>query len=703
LGLNAGSNSQDDNTVAVGNAAGQNTQTSGSVAVGYQAGQTYQGFNAVAIGGLSGRGTQGSGAVAIGYNAASTGQGTNSVSIGTNAGQFTQASGAVAIGFNAGGTLQGQYSIAIGNNAGQNTASSQAIAIGLQAGLQRQGANAVAIGAYAGNYTQASGGVAIGLQAGQTSQAVNGVAVGVLCGSISQGQGSVAIGSAAGQTQQYAGAISVGNVAGRFYQGSNAIAIGYQAGYYTQGSAAIAIGFNAGVTNQTANSIIINASGSIVNPTTSGTYINPILSTTNTGNYLVYNTTSSEINYSTTGLPAATVSQTGTSTSANYYPLFSSVNTTGTGNTIYVDNGASPLTYNPGTDTLTATNFVGSLSGASSSTNAINPFISTFNTTNYLVFSDSTIATSTPWVTTNLTINPVTGAFGLGGTTCGITVNDRTTATNQLSLFSTGNTVKLQQKVSGTTASILEGTTTTVRLTGDTTVWPTASGGNGGIFLRDRTTNTLGFGWYSDANSLNYYNLANGSVGSMSPTGRMVMNAGFQGPYQTVNGIVGGGMDLTYTGSFSGAGVYNIDSIFTTNYSSYRIILYITSVANANQSISLDLIQSGSVDTTLNYYYSKQLAGSDSWFSGVNGWLLNSNLGTSSGTGTTSNVTYTIFEIMNPAQSGYTFLTSNHLCNNNGQSELINGQYRASKAFTGLQFGNASTTIVGTIRVYGIN
>jgi len=114
----------------------------------------------------------------------------------------------------------------------------------------------------------------------------------------------------------------------------------------------------------------------------------------------------------------------------------------------------------------------------------------------------------------------------------------------------------------------------------------------------------------------------------------------------------------------------------------------------------MDLVQSGVIDTTTNFVYSRQLAGSDTYFSSQTGWLLNSNLGTS--TTATNNVTYNIFEISNPAQTGYTFLSLNTFCNNNGQSELINGQYRASKSFTGFSIGNSSATIVATYRIYGI-
>jgi len=81
-------------------------------------------------------------------------------------------------------------------------------------------------------------------------------------------------------------------------QGINAIAIGNNAGYINQGINSIAIGYNAGVTNQNSGSIVINAGGTPLNTSESGLYINPIVSTTNASNVLVYNLGTKEICYS---------------------------------------------------------------------------------------------------------------------------------------------------------------------------------------------------------------------------------------------------------------------------------------------------------------------------------------------------------------------------------------------------------------------
>jgi hypothetical protein len=94
--------------------------------------------------------------------------------------------------------------------------------------------------------------------------------------------------------------ISLGNNAGQVDQSSNAVAIGQNAGKTNQGPYAIAIGAGAGTSNQGSNSIIINATGiDISNNTANTLYIAPIASSIDTSNVLIYNTTTHEINYST--------------------------------------------------------------------------------------------------------------------------------------------------------------------------------------------------------------------------------------------------------------------------------------------------------------------------------------------------------------------------------------------------------------------
>ena len=96
--------------------------------------------------------------------------------------------------------------------------------------------------------------------------------------------------------------INIGTNAGQISQGFNSVALGNSAGQNYQGNNAVAIGYNAGNNYQSNNSIIINASGDALNSQsglTGGLYINPIRNdNSNVSNILFYNTTSSELTYS---------------------------------------------------------------------------------------------------------------------------------------------------------------------------------------------------------------------------------------------------------------------------------------------------------------------------------------------------------------------------------------------------------------------
>lgn len=138
----------------------------------------------------------------------------------------------------------------------------------------------------------------IGANAGAVNQQSYGIAIGANAGSNAQGATAIAIGPLAGNSQQGTVAIAIGSGAGGTQQGTQAIAIGLLAGSQQQGANSIAIGANAGAPTQTVNSIALNASGANLPANNSGFYVNPIRNITGT-NVLVYDTTTSEITYTT--------------------------------------------------------------------------------------------------------------------------------------------------------------------------------------------------------------------------------------------------------------------------------------------------------------------------------------------------------------------------------------------------------------------
>jgi hypothetical protein len=126
------------------------------------------------------------------------------------------------------------------------------------------------------------------------------VAIGNGSGETKQGTGAIAIGSFAGRSTQGQNAVAIGNGAGQTKQGINAIAIGFQAGQTTQGNYSIAIGANSTSTHN--NSIVLNATSTQLNSTViNGLFVKPIRNL-NLTTALVYNASSGEISYATSGV-----------------------------------------------------------------------------------------------------------------------------------------------------------------------------------------------------------------------------------------------------------------------------------------------------------------------------------------------------------------------------------------------------------------
>ena len=109
----------------------------------------------------------------------------------------------------------------------------------------------------------------------------------------------------------------------------------------------------------------------------------------------------------TSSSTATGVNLTSDNTAGTYYLPFSKT-TASTGNSLFIDNTTTPLTYNPNTSTLTATNFAGT------ATNASNLVITSDNTSGnyYIPFSKLSAGTNPLYVddvTSPLTYNPSTG------------------------------------------------------------------------------------------------------------------------------------------------------------------------------------------------------------------------------------------------------------------------------------------------------
>jgi hypothetical protein len=188
----------------------------------------------------------------------------------------------IALGASAGSISQGNNATAVGWLAGYNTQGTAAVAVGREAGEISQGQYAVSVGPGAGYTGQGGNAVAIGYDAGFTAQGSAGVAIGYIAGNNTQESGAVAIGYTAAQTTQRTGAVAIGWSAGQTNQGANAIAIGYRAGF----------------TNQNASSIVLNASGVALEAAAAGFFVNPIRFSSSSAKALMYDSTTSELIYS---------------------------------------------------------------------------------------------------------------------------------------------------------------------------------------------------------------------------------------------------------------------------------------------------------------------------------------------------------------------------------------------------------------------
>ena len=200
--------------------------------------------------------SQGLNSIAIGVEAGLNDQNENSISIGPFAGNDRQGFNSVAIGFESGRTRQGEGSVAVGSGAGNTDQGVTAVAVGYDAGNSGQGEGSVAVGGGAGNSGQGTNSVAVGSAAGNSGQGTNSVAVGYIAGNDTQGTNSVAVGSEAGRVGQGEGSVAVGYNAGNSGQGTNSVAVGSEAGVSNLGSHSVVVGKNSKSNNKTSTIII---------------------------------------------------------------------------------------------------------------------------------------------------------------------------------------------------------------------------------------------------------------------------------------------------------------------------------------------------------------------------------------------------------------------------------------------------------------
>lgn len=271
-------------------------------------------------------------------------QNTGFISIWTAAGSFqtkavgSTSSGATTVGVSASSSTDAAafgYSAVAGSSGVSFGYAATSGTAGTSLGRSStSGQDATAIGN--GASATGAGSVAVG----RGSSATNTSSVGLGRNTVVGGLQSIAIGESARASS--ANSISIGAFTGVTNQAANTIAVGRSAGNFSQGANSIAIGHLAGVQSQASSSIILNATGSQLDNTVENSFVVKPIRNASGSSALYYDATSGEITYSS--IPSATPA------GANTQIQFNNAGSLG---------ASANLTFNNATNTLSATNIVG--------------------------------------------------------------------------------------------------------------------------------------------------------------------------------------------------------------------------------------------------------------------------------------------------------------------------------------------------------
>ena len=164
--------------------------------------------------------------------------------------------------------------------------------------------------------------------------------------------------------------------------------------------------------------------------------------------------------------------------------------------------------------------------------------------------------------------------------------------------------------------------------------------------------------------------------------------------------VTGGatGLTLLHSSTFSEVSSKSIDSVFSSTYKNYKILLSIKSSASSDYYLRF---RDGSGDVTTQSYAWKYMfsTNNNNWTAYDNGGSANKAEYISGGGGNAYHYN-NIFEIFNPNEAEKTtFRTEGN--NASQQTLLAAGGFDGNTQFTGITFYNASGTISGEIQIYG--
>lgn len=167
-----------------------------------------------------------------------------------------------------------------------------------------------------------------------------------------------------------------------------------------------------------------------------------------------------------------------------------------------------------------------------------------------------------------------------------------------------------------------------------------------------------------------------------------------------ISGIdfAGSGVGLAHiaTSTFSAASTVSVNNCFTSTYQNYRIVLF-TTTATGTVTINYRMRVGGVDDTSANYH-SQYVDASSTTVSGARS--ASQTTGSIAGSATTTG--WGVIDILRPAEAATTRLVSQTALGESALTlTLYSSAHTVSTAYDGITIYPASSTITGTVRVYG--
>ena len=165
------------------------------------------------------------------------------------------------------------------------------------------------------------------------------------------------------------------------------------------------------------------------------------------------------------------------------------------------------------------------------------------------------------------------------------------------------------------------------------------------------------------------------------------------------------GLVLVSSSTFSAATTVSVDSVFSSTYANYRIILGASTTAAASVVALNTVLRVGGVSTATNYSYVRTAQSNipttviSSAQAGANWPPFFAN-----GTGASSQPAYNVYDLFAPNLAAWTnFVLLNYYTASSSGTEVMNvsgGMQASTTQFDGIGFTSASA-VSGTIRIYG--